>query len=93
MGIGCMILYHATITSLTKSFILRMIFQAEDIEIEVLNAATTVIYLWEVDKEKIWQATVNLESSGLTTVYSFADTKKEALSQGLKHLEHSQVVV
>ncbi|GEM_PF-4606206 len=89
MSLGCMILHHPSISRLTKSFILRIIFQAEDIEIEVMDASTTVIYLWNVRKERIWQATAYLESVHLTTVYSFAETKEDALKGALKHLRPS----
>lgn len=89
MSLCCMILHHPSITRLTKSFILRTLFQAEDIEIEVMDASTTVIYLWNVRKERIWQATAYLESVNLTTVYSFADSKEEALKEALEHLRPS----
>ena len=84
--LGCMVLYNTSITSLTKSFVLRSLFQEDDLEIEVKDKGTTVIYLWNVSKERIWQATVMLESANLTTVYHFAESKSEALSGALVHL-------
>lgn len=89
MSLGCMVLYHDSITSLTKSFILRTLFPVEEIEIEVMDAATTVIYLWNVQKEQIWQATVCLESVNIMTVYGFADTKDAARTAALKHFSSS----
>lgn len=87
MQLACMILYHPSINQITKSFILRTIFQHESIEIEVLDAATNVIYIQEVSKKKLWQATIDLLSADLTIVYSFAETKEMALHHALRHLE------
>lgn len=87
LQLTCMIIYHPTITRITKSLLLRAIFQHERIEIEVLDAATTVIYIQEVNKKKLWQATIDLLSADLITVYSSAETKEIALHQALRQLE------
>ncbi|MHA6252686.1 hypothetical protein [Oceanobacillus sp. CAU 1775] len=86
MELGCMILSHDTITQLTKSLILRATFHEEIIEIEVLDKATTVIYLWNVTKEKVWQATMDLNSKDIKTVYAFGKSKHEAYKIASSHL-------
>jgi hypothetical protein len=73
-----MILYHSTITSLTKSRVLRAIFYGEEFEIEVLDAQSMIIYVWNVKKIDIWQAAVLLESADIQLGYGFGDYKIEA---------------
>lgn len=86
----CMVLHHSSITSYTKSFLLRSIFQKENIEIEVLDKATTAIFIERADKEKVWQATVDLESIGIQTVYAFHDEKDKVLEDALGLLAQSR---
>ncbi len=76
--VSCMILYHSTITSLTKSRILRSIFHGEEFEIEVLNERTMIIYLWNVKKIDIWQAAALLESTNIQLGFGFGIDKSEA---------------
>lgn len=73
-----MLLEHPTVSRLTKSMLLRSMFAEEEIEIEVIDKARTIIYVWNVEREKVWQATMDLESADITTVYAFASTKEEA---------------
>ncbi|MCG5104986.1 hypothetical protein [Oceanobacillus alkalisoli] len=84
MSLGCMVLYHPFISSYTKSFLLRSMFNKQRIEIEVMDKTTTIIYFEEVEKRLIWQATMDLESSGIQTVYAFEHTKEKALEKALK---------
>lgn len=87
MELVCMLLEHPTVSRLTKSMLLRSIFAEEEIEIEVMDEARTVIYVWNVGKEKVWQATMDLESGDITTVYAFASTKEEAYELALSNLQ------
>lgn len=85
--VSCMILYHSTITSLTKSRILRSIFYGEEFEIEVFNARAMTIYLWNVKKIDIWQAAALLESTNIQIGYGFGINKSEASSNADDMLE------
>lgn len=62
-------------------------FQEEAIEIEVLDSRKVVAFIKEVEKERIWQATVDLESAGITTVYAFGKTKEKVFAEALAHLD------
>jgi hypothetical protein len=80
-------LYHTTITFLTKSRILRAMFHSENFEIEVLDKNTMIIFLWNVNKMDVWQAAVLLESTGIQFGYGFGDYKLEARTSAEEMLE------
>jgi len=85
--VSCMILYHPTITSLTKSRLLRSIFYGKEFEIEVLDQHTMSIYLWNVNKFDVWQAAVLMESADIQFGYGFGDYKAEAKTNAINMLE------
>jgi len=85
--VSCLILFHSTITSLTKCKILRFIFHGDDYEINVIENNTVIIYLWNVKKIKIWQAAVHFESTNMFTGYGFGRTKENALNNANNILE------
>lgn len=76
--VSCLILYHTTITSLTKCKILRAMFHTEDFEIVVGAANMVTIYLWNVGKIDIWQAATDFESTNIITCYGFGERMREA---------------
>ena len=82
-----MILYHPTVTCLTKSRILRSIFNGEEFEIEVLSPRTMLIYLWNVNKIEIWQTAALLESADIQLGYGFGDYKAGARTNAEEMLE------
>lgn len=85
-----MVLYHPLISSYTKSLLLRSVFNGTRLEIEVLDKKTTIIYLEGVEKNLIWQATMDFESSGIETVYAFGQTKERALEEALKQVKRDK---
>ncbi|MEN1970201.1 hypothetical protein WMZ97_19290 [Lentibacillus sp. N15] len=76
--VSCLILYHHTITSLTKCFMLRAIFKEEELEIHVQGNNTVVIYLWNVKKAAVWQAALTFEMTNMMTGYGYGERKKDA---------------
>lgn len=76
--ISCLILGHPTITNLTKCKLLRFIFHEDEYEIQVIQKNTIVIYLWNVEKVKVWQTVANFESTEVLVGYGFGKRKNEA---------------
>jgi len=87
LSLGCMILYHPTVTAQTKSLLLRSVFTYELLEIEVLSEELSAGFFKHASKEKIWQTVMELESADICTVYGFGGTKEKALAQALKTIE------
>jgi len=85
--VSCLILFHSTITSSTKSKILRFMFHEDDYEINVIENNTVIIYLWNVNKIKIWQAALHFESTNMFAGYGFGKTKGKALNNASNILE------
>ncbi|UJL47311.1 hypothetical protein KFZ58_05220 [Virgibacillus sp. NKC19-16] len=85
--VSCLILYHSTITSLTKCKILRAMFHEEEFEINVIGENTVIIFLWNLDKEKVWQAVVNFETTNMKIGYGFGDRKNDAIKEAEAVLE------
>ncbi|GGB57688.1 hypothetical protein GCM10011409_38970 [Lentibacillus populi] len=84
--VSCLILYHHTITSLTKSFMLRAMFHEEDFEIHVSGNNTVTIFLWNVNKEAVWQAALEFEMADIMTGYGFGKQKNDAEKEATKTL-------
>lgn len=76
--ISCLVLFHPTITSLTKCFLLRSKFVKYEFEIEVIGNHTVIIYLWNISKINIWQAILNIEMMDIRVGYGFGNKKKDA---------------
>lgn len=76
--VSCLILYHATVSSLTKCKILRAMFHTEDFEIVVGGANTVTVYLWNVQKVNVWQAATDFESTNIISCFGFGKSKEEA---------------
>jgi hypothetical protein len=76
--VGCLIVYHRSITSLTKSKILRAMFHEREFEIHIEDHHTAILYVWGMEKEEIWQAATNFISSKVLVGYGFGDEKNEA---------------
>lgn len=85
--VSCLILYHSTITSLTKCKILRAMFHEEEFEINVIEDHTVIIFIWNLDKEKIWQAVVNFETTNMKLGYDFGERKKDAITEARNVLD------
>jgi hypothetical protein len=73
-----MILDHPTVSNLTKCKMLRFMFHEDDCEIQVTEKNTVVIYLWNVDKIKVWQVVADLLSTNIYAGYGFGSRKKLA---------------
>lgn len=78
--VGCLILYHDSITSITKSKILRSMFHKKEFEIHVQDHRTVVLYVWDMEdeKEEIWQAAANFASTNIIVGYGFGKRKQDA---------------
>lgn len=87
--VGCLILYHDSITSLTKSKMLRAIFYEKEFEIHVLDHRTVVLYVWgiEDEKEDIWQAAANFTSTNIVVGYGFGKGRCDANLEANKVLK------
>ncbi|WP_373895378.1 hypothetical protein [Virgibacillus sp. CBA3643] len=85
--VSCLILYHTTITSLTKCKILRAMFHEEEFEINVIGENTVIIFLWNLDKEKVWQAVVNFETTNMKVGFGFGERKRDAITEARKVLD------
>ncbi|GGK03591.1 hypothetical protein GCM10007063_27330 [Lentibacillus kapialis] len=88
--VGCLILYHQTITSLTKIRILRAIFHEEDFEIHVMGSNTVIMYLWNVDKGVILQTALILETEFIETGFGFGNCKRNALKNAVSIYSYPQ---
>ena len=75
--IGCLKLYHDSITSLTKCKILRAMFHEEELEIHVGHNIVS-LYIWNVKKEAIWQAAASFDSTNIMIGYGFGVIKDDA---------------
>lgn len=76
--VSCLILYHSTITNLTKCKILRAIFHVEEFELQVMDNNTVIIYVWNINKEAFLEAVVNLETTDIELGYGFGNRKMNA---------------
>ncbi|QKY68257.1 hypothetical protein Len3610_00115 [Lentibacillus sp. CBA3610] len=64
-------------------------FHEEDFEIHVVEAATVIMYLWNVDKESILQAALIFETENINTGFGFGDCKMDALDEARMILSQS----
>lgn len=85
--LSCLILYHESISSLTKCKMLRYMFKDEQFEIHVVENNTVLMYIWNVDKKMIWQAALNFEVSGIAVGYGFEEVKYGARRQAQLRLQ------
>lgn len=85
--VSCLILYHATITGLTKCTILRAVFHEEDFEIHVSGNNTVILIAWNVKKEQIWQTVADFESTNIKVGYGFGEIKADAEKEAVKVLK------
>src|SRR5699024_5032063 len=76
--VHCVILYHHTITNLTKCFLLRAIFHEEVFEIHVRACDKVVIFLWNVPEATIQRAASDFEMAAIITGWGEGKVKKEA---------------
>lgn len=76
--VACLILYHNTVSGLTKCKMLRAMFHTEEFEIYVSGSNTVTIYLWNVEKIDIWQVAVDFESTNIVACYGFGESMGEA---------------
>src|SRR5690625_5939988 len=74
---SCLVLYHSTISSLTKCRILRYTFHKEDFEIEVIGNRTVIIYIRNIHEMKVWQAVMNIEMMDILVGYGFGNQKDQ----------------
>lgn len=84
--IGCLILYHPSILSLTKCRMLRSMFYKYDIEIHVLEQSTVLIFIWNIELEEIWQATMIIENENIAVGYGFNNHKLKAAEKAKRRL-------
>lgn len=84
--ISCLVLFHPTITSLTKCRLLRSIFYTEKFEIEVLHKHTVIIYIRDIEKIHIWQAALNIEMMDIFVGYGFGRRKNQARNSAFERL-------
>ncbi|MBY7142742.1 hypothetical protein KFZ56_06555 [Virgibacillus sp. NKC19-3] len=85
--VSCLILYHSSITSLTKCKILRAMFHEEEFEINVIEDNTVIIFIWNLNKEAIWQAVVNFETTNMKIGFGFGERKHDARIEANNVLE------
>jgi hypothetical protein len=78
MKLGCLILYHPKVSSVTKSKLLRSMFFQHLFEIEVEENRTVIAFVWNVEQKEIWHAAALFEFSNITCGYGFGLNKKEA---------------
>lgn len=76
--VSCLILYHESITSLTKCKMLQVLFHEGDFEIHVIGNNTVILYAWNVKQEVIWQAAANFDSTNIKIGYGFGERKSDA---------------
>lgn len=76
--ISCLVLYHPSVTVLTKSKILRMMFCDFDFSIHVGKMQTVTIFIKDIEIENIWQAAALFGSTNILTGYGFGKSEKEA---------------
>jgi len=88
--LGCLILYHPTITGLTKCKMLRAMFHEYDFEIHVVEKHTVVFYVWNIHRQEIWQAAATFESTNIACGYGFGKRKKGAWKEAAQVLEKWQ---
>ncbi|WP_382390224.1 hypothetical protein [Lentibacillus juripiscarius] len=77
-------------TNLTKIMMLRAMFHEEDFEIEVLGGSTVIIYIWNVERERIWQAALGFETVNVRAGYGFGKYKHDAREAAEGILTYSQ---
>lgn len=82
--VGSLILLHSSVTHLTQRKILRAMFISKRLEMDAENKYTTIAFVWDIDKNQIWQAVLELECASFVVGYGFGDTKQEAIINGEK---------
>lgn len=76
--VSCLILYSDSIEKRTKKMILDALLQFKDYEILDTEDNTSIIFLWNMMKQDIWQCALDLEFAGIHVGYGFGCNKKEA---------------
>lgn len=84
--VSSLILYHPTVSVLTKCKMLRFIFRNEMFEIDIMANNTVIIYGWNILRMDIWQIAADLESTNIWACYGFGGIKKEARKKAMKQL-------
>ncbi|HIS28405.1 MAG TPA: hypothetical protein IAA78_03015 [Candidatus Avamphibacillus intestinigallinarum] len=82
----CLVLYHPTITSLTKIMMVRTMFQNERYRVEVVNQHTLYVYLVNVQLADVWQAVIEFESVQIWALYGLGDCESRALACAKRQL-------
>lgn len=62
-------------------------FHTEEYEIYVGASNTVTIYLWNVEKIKVWQAAADFESTNIISCYGCGDNMGEAHMNAQKLLQ------
>ncbi|WP_449354310.1 hypothetical protein ACUL41_13880 [Virgibacillus natechei] len=62
-------------------------FHEEEFEINVIGENTVIIFLWNLDKEKVWQAVVNFETTNMKVGFGFGERKRDAITEARKVLD------
>ncbi|WP_339229132.1 hypothetical protein NSQ77_04690 [Oceanobacillus sp. FSL K6-2867] len=78
MKLGCMILYHPTITSQSKIRLIEKLFPQESVEIQVKENNTVILYVSNIKKEQVWQAVSELVTAEIVCGYGFGWRRKDA---------------
>lgn len=84
--VSCLVLFHPTITSLTKCRILRSIFYKEKFEIEVVADHTVIIFIWNITQMCLWQAALNIEMLDILVGYGIGDKRECAQKLAFERL-------
>ena len=84
--IGCLILYHTSVLSLTKCRMLRSMFYKYEFEIHVLENFTVLMFIWDIQIEEIWQAAIIIESENIAVGYGLSRNKLEAEEKARRRL-------
>lgn len=85
---ACLVLYHPTITNLTKIRTIRYLFHSFDFKIEVVQKDTIEVYLTNIEKTSILKIILEIINMGMFIEYGFGDTLDEARNIALQ--KHKQ---
>ncbi|MDC3425273.1 hypothetical protein NC797_12250 [Aquibacillus sp. 3ASR75-11] len=84
--IGCLILYHSSITNKTKLQIFQAMFAVKEMQVEEDDEHTVIGYIFDVSQLMVWQAALEFECADVLVGFGFGTTVEEVKAKAYRSL-------
>jgi|SRR5690625_1474682 len=85
--IGCIVVDHADLAKEHKyEGVLQEIFLDDRFEVNESEDGMTIIFVYKIEKIKVWQAVMELEVKQIPVGFGFGDQKESAKKEAMERL-------